>query len=169
MGQKFLKLIPKLAAWNVYFMVDLYDIIGHGVWQFVYFALKTVGLPAVIRNTLQRLFSYSLLWGIISVPGEWVPDKTGNGCAGNFKRARTNHPDTTKVPARHMWETGSLNWGQFMLQRFIRFFEFAPFRKKLLCTPFSKKDRSRVPSHCTQFSTRYEIGCLLYTIFVLVH
>ena len=31
------------------------------------------------------------------------------------------------VAARHIWETGSLNWAQFMLQWFIRFPEFAEF------------------------------------------
>ena len=51
------------------------------------------------------------------------------------KRARTCHPatfcvrdqDATTVPARHMWETGSLNWAQLMLQWFIRFPEFSEF------------------------------------------
>ena len=45
--------------------------------------------------------------------------------------------DAIKVPARHMWAKGSLNWLQFILQWFIRFREFtefnansAPFRKK---------------------------------------
>ena len=48
--------------------------------------------------------------------------------------------DASTAPARQMWETGSLNRGQFMLQWFIRFPEFneftyfnersAPFRKK---------------------------------------
>ena len=33
--------------------------------------------------------------------------------------------DTTAVPARHMWETGSLNWAQFMLQWLIIFPKFA--------------------------------------------
>ena len=47
---------------------------------------------------------------------------------------RDQHATTT--PARHMWEIGSLNWAQFMLQWFISFSEFtefsessAPFRK----------------------------------------
>ena len=52
-----------------------------------------------------------------------------------IKRAWTCHPatscvrgqDHTTVPARHMWETGSLNWAQFMLQWFIRFPEFSEF------------------------------------------
>ena len=51
------------------------------------------------------------------------------------KRVRTCHSatscvrvqDATTVPARHMWETGSLNWAQFMLQWFIWFPEFAEF------------------------------------------
>ena len=53
----------------------------------------------------------------------------------------TNHllcKDATTAPSRHMWETRSLNWFQFMLQWFIRFPGFtefnessAPFRKKL--------------------------------------
>ena len=62
----------------------------------------------------------------------------------DIKRTRTCHPATscvrdqhaTTVPARHMWEIGSLNWAQFMLQWFISFSEFtefsessAPFRK----------------------------------------
>ena len=33
----------------------------------------------------------------------------------------------TAVPAKHMWETESLNWAQFMLQWFIIFPEFAEF------------------------------------------
>ena len=41
--------------------------------------------------------------------------------------------DATTAPARHTLETGSLNWAQFMLLRFIRWSEFnessAPFRK----------------------------------------
>ena len=48
------------------------------------------------------------------------------------KKAQTCHPatlcvrdqDATTAPARHMWETGSLNWAQFMLQWFIKFTEF---------------------------------------------
>ena len=48
------------------------------------------------------------------------------------KRVRTCHPstscvrdqDATTVSVRHMWETGSLIWPQFMLQWFIRFPEF---------------------------------------------
>ena len=35
--------------------------------------------------------------------------------------------DATIEPARHMSETGSLNWAQFMLQRFINFPEFTEF------------------------------------------
>ena len=35
--------------------------------------------------------------------------------------------DATTGPARQMWETGSLNWAQLMLQWFIRFPEFAKF------------------------------------------
>ena len=55
--------------------------------------------------------------------------------------------DATTVPERHMWETGSLNWPQFMFQWFIRlpdcvqFTEFnessAPFRKN---TIYPQKD-----------------------------
>ena len=40
--------------------------------------------------------------------------------------------DANTAPARHMWETGSLNWTQFMLQWFIRFSEFAQFSEFLL-------------------------------------
>ena len=39
--------------------------------------------------------------------------------------------DATTVPARHMWETGSLNWAQFMLHWFIRFPEFTEFSEVL--------------------------------------
>ena len=34
-------------------------------------------------------------------------------------------PGASTVPTRHMWETWSLNWAQFMLQWFIGFPEFA--------------------------------------------
>ena len=55
-----------------------------------------------------------------------------------FKRVRTCHLLCKRLgcysaPARHTWETGSLNWTQFMLQWLIRFPEFikrsAPFRE----------------------------------------
>ena len=53
----------------------------------------------------------------------------------DIKRTRTCHPATscvrnqhaTTVPARHMWEIGSLNWIQFMLQWFISVSEFTEF------------------------------------------
>ena len=37
--------------------------------------------------------------------------------------------DAATAPARHTWETGSLNWVQFMFQWFIRFSEFNEFNK----------------------------------------
>ena len=51
------------------------------------------------------------------------------------KKAWTCHPatscvrdqDATPVSAWHMWDTGSLNWAQFMLQWLIRFPEFTEF------------------------------------------
>ena len=52
------------------------------------------------------------------------------------------HQDATTTPARHMWETWSLNWAQFMLHWFIRFPDFTefdersvPFLEKLQYTP----------------------------------
>ena len=59
------------------------------------------------------------------------------------KRTRTCHPatscvrdqDATTAPARHIWETGSLNWPQFMLQWSIRFPEFSEFLFHLGKTP----------------------------------
>ena len=39
--------------------------------------------------------------------------------------------DATIVSTRHMWDEGSLNWLQFMLQWFIRFPEFAEFTEFL--------------------------------------
>ena len=37
--------------------------------------------------------------------------------------------DASTVPARHMWEAGSVNWAQFMLQWYIRFPKFAEFNE----------------------------------------
>ena len=62
----------------------------------------------------------------------------------DIRRTRTSHTatscvrdqDATTAPARHMWETGSLNWAQFMLQWFIRFPEFTEFSES--SAPFSK-------------------------------
>ena len=44
--------------------------------------------------------------------------------------------DATTAPARHLWEAGSLNWAQFMLQWFIRFSEFTEFNESSV--PFRK-------------------------------
>ena len=52
----------------------------------------------------------------------------------------------TSVPARHMWETGSLNCAQFMLQWLIRFPEFAEFGEFLFHlgkTPLFQSDQYR--------------------------
>ena len=43
--------------------------------------------------------------------------------------------DTTTAPARHMYETGSLNWPQFMPKWFIRYPEFTDFNES---SPFRK-------------------------------
>ena len=59
------------------------------------------------------------------------------------KMAQTCRPATSCVRdqdaptalARHMWETGSLNWAQFILQWFIRFHEFSEFLFHLGKTP----------------------------------
>ena len=58
--------------------------------------------------------------------------------------------DATTVPERHIWETESLNRAKFILQRFIRFPEFAeftgfnessaPFRKKIVTEVFVKAE-----------------------------
>ena len=48
----------------------------------------------------------------------------------------TRNQNATTTPARHMWETGSLNWGQFMHQWFIRFSEFTEFNES--SAPFRK-------------------------------
>ena len=55
-----------------------------------------------------------------------------------FQPATTSVRDqnATTAPARHAWKTGSLNWGQFMLQWFIRFPEFAEFTES--SAPFRK-------------------------------
>ena len=55
------------------------------------------------------------------------------------KRTRTCHPatccvrdqDATSAPSRYMWEIGSLNSAQFMLQWFTRFPEFTEFSEFL--------------------------------------
>ena len=55
----------------------------------------------------------------------------------------------TTVPARHMWETGSLNWAQFVLQWFSRFLKFAEITElNESSTPFRKNSndlRSAIP------------------------
>ena len=51
--------------------------------------------------------------------------------------------DATTATARHMWEAGSLNWAQFMLQWFMRFPEFADFNKS--SAPFRKNSESSAP------------------------
>ena len=69
------------------------------------------------------------------------------------KRAQTCNPGTscvrhqhaTTAPARHMWETGSLNWAQFMVQCFISIPEFCEFLLHLGKTPIFCKGRSRIP------------------------
>ena len=55
--------------------------------------------------------------------------------------------DSTTAPAIHMSETETLNWAQFVLQRFIRFTEFADITEfNELSAPIRKNsnDRSRL-------------------------
>ena len=69
--------------------------------------------------------------GFIGVFPKWITEFSKN-ISHYSKGTQTCHSatscvkdkDDTKTLARHMWETGSLNWAQFMLQWFIRFPEF---------------------------------------------
>ena len=81
--------------------------------------------------------------------------------------------DATTVSARHMWETGSLNWVQFMLRWLIRFPEFTestelngsytPFKKNTIskwfdfvCTSLiSTRTASTPPAPVPQTHPRY--------------
>ena len=79
----------------------------------------------------------------------------------------------TSVPARHMWETGSLNCAQFMLQWFIRFPEFAEFGEFLFHlgkTPlFSIRPVLLVSSqHCRSIDTDAQCKRALTVIFLLI-
>ena len=56
--------------------------------------------------------------------------------------------NATTAPTRHLWETESLNWLQFMLQWFIRIDEFAEFRLHLGKTPLYIKFCTNL---CNQF------------------
>ena len=72
----------------------------------------------------------------------------------DIKRTRTCHPATScvrdqnasTVPARHMWEIGSLNWAEFMLQWFINFSEFTEFSES--SAPFRKNSNNHFSSLC---------------------
>ena len=96
----------------------------------------------LITNALMHSFELSL--NVFTEFAEFS-DKT---ICHYSKTARTYHPATscvkdqnaTTVSARHMWETGSLNWAKFMLKWFIRFAEFSEFlfhlRKTQLFSPY---------------------------------
>ena len=78
-------------------------------------------------------------WGFL-IYFHWIRwiQRQKNICHYN-KRAWTCHSvtscvrdqDATTTLTRHMWETGFLNWAQFMLQLFFGFHEFADFSKFL--------------------------------------
>ena len=93
-----------------------------------------------------------------------------------YLRAQTCHPatscirdqDATTAPATHMWERGSLNWVQFMLQWLIRFLEFAEFSEFL--SFIDLLDQESVirygPEPCTLYSHHPVplTSCILYTL-----
>ena len=78
--------------------------------------------------------------------------------------------DAATGPARHMWETGSLNWTQFKLQWFIRFPEFPEFLIHLgktplrfpICFLFLSMDAQWL-MHITFITIRRELWDLLHT------
>ena len=95
-----------------------------------------------------------------SLTAEFNEFSVKNICHYN-KRAQTCHPttscvrdqDATTAPARHMWETGSLNWPQFMLQWFIRFpevTEFSEFLFQLEKTPMERRQKFEVARSVTE-------------------
>ena len=80
----------------------------------------------------------------------------------------------TTAPARHMWETGSLNLTQFMLHQFIRFSEIAavPFRENSIgyirgCTECSHLLFGQLGCEWTMCSISVELIAtrFYYTIF----
>ena len=88
--------------------------------------------------------------------------------------------DATTAPAIHMWETGSLNWAQFMLQWFIRFPEFSGLPFHLGKTPLSIvssgslwKSQFRFPEYILIFGYKEQISLIsrseYETSFITVH
>ena len=59
----------------------------------------------------------------------WHYSKRARTCQSATSFVRDQH--ATPAPARQMWEPGSLNWAQFMLQWLTRFPEFAEFSEFL--------------------------------------
>ena len=77
--------------------------------------------------------------------------------------------NATTAPARHMWETGSLNWAQFMLQWFIRFPEFAEFTEfNESSAPFRKNSNElifrnkMIEFHFVLLSQFIEVDCSIF-------
>ena len=79
--------------------------------------------------------------------------------------------DATTVPARHMWETGSLNWAKFMLHWFIRFQEFAEFTEfNISSVPFRKISNEPCITFKWTWSPRPDIHYHEYpTIVIYLH
>ena len=80
-----------------------------------------------------------MFYWITELLNYWITEFIDKNICHYSKRARTCHPatscvrdqDATTAPARHMWETGSSKWAQFMLQWSIRFSEFTKLSELL--------------------------------------
>ena len=107
----------------------------------------TVNIVSMVTQTQIMGFFLNVLHWIRWIQWQKIYD---------IKRTRTCHSPTscvrdqhaTTAPARHMWETGSLNWAQFMLQWFIRLpeFEFTEFSESSV--PFRKNSIGSAPVLC---------------------
>ena len=109
------------------------------------------------KKTVKYKISISCIM-VLSWPGNWVFHKCfrwiqWQNICHYCKRAQTCHSatpcvrdqDATTALARHMWETGSLNWVQFKLQWFSRFPEFAEFTELLFHLGKTHNVKPKIP------------------------
>ena len=101
------------------------DILSQSRSSFLLFMFGYLRETEITSGTISKLWFEFFL--------NVFPEFSDKNICHQSKRVRTcnifclRDKDATTASARRMWETGSLNWSWFMLQRFIRFPEVAEF------------------------------------------
>ena len=150
-----------LSSWQPAWQPKLFDPVTFSSWRY-----------ETLSQKIQFDFTFMMYWRLknsfeifLNVSSTFAKFSDKKLSLKGLKPATSCVRDqgATTVPARHIWETGSLHWPQRMPQWFVRFTEFAgitefnessaPFRENSIMFSFYRTDPRITSRACVRAVT----------------